>query len=155
MTLKSETEEEFRRWKLELGVFDLEFVIWNFGHIALGNDELKYEPESPYYLCHWYSIPLRSRSMATSRSRRLNPHPVLKRFSVIRLPGSAFLFSRPLSRLTMNLFTREIFQIRLPFSPSSTSCTLFRMNNRFTSTMETDTCFPVRYVKEVESGGVF
>ena len=39
-------------------IWDLEFVIWDFGHIALGNDELKYEPESPYYLCHWYSIPL-------------------------------------------------------------------------------------------------
>jgi len=31
---------------------------------------------------------------------------------------------------------------------------LFRMNNRFTSTMEAETCSPVRYVKEVDQEGL-
>jgi hypothetical protein len=31
---------------------------------------------------------------------------------------------------------------------------LFRMNNRFTSTMEAETCFPVRYVKEIDQVGL-
>jgi len=31
---------------------------------------------------------------------------------------------------------------------------LFRMNNRFTSVMEADTCSPVRYVKEIDQGGL-
>jgi hypothetical protein len=31
---------------------------------------------------------------------------------------------------------------------------LFRMNNRFTSIMETDTCSPVRYVKEIDQEGL-
>ena len=30
---------------------------------------------------------------------------------------------------------------------------LFRINNRFTSTMEADTCVPVRYVKEIDQDG--
>jgi len=30
---------------------------------------------------------------------------------------------------------------------------LFRMRNRFTSTMEAGTCSPVRYVKEIDQGG--
>jgi hypothetical protein len=31
---------------------------------------------------------------------------------------------------------------------------LFRMNNRFTSTLEAETCFPVRYVKEIDQEGL-
>jgi hypothetical protein len=30
----------------------------------------------------------------------------------------------------------------------------FRMNNRFTSTMEAETCFPIRYVKEIDQEGL-
>jgi hypothetical protein len=32
---------------------------------------------------------------------------------------------------------------------------LFRMNNRFVSTMEAETCSPVRYVKEIDQEGLF
>ncbi len=31
---------------------------------------------------------------------------------------------------------------------------LFRMNNRFSSTMQAETCFPVRYVKEIDQEGL-
>jgi len=30
----------------------------------------------------------------------------------------------------------------------------FRMNNRFTATMEADTCLPLRYAKEIDQGGL-
>jgi len=32
---------------------------------------------------------------------------------------------------------------------------LFRMNNRFVSTMEAETCFPIRYVKKIDQEGLF
>ena len=49
---------------------------------------------------------------------------------------------------------KSLFQIQATFHSLQYLSTLFRMNNRFTSTMETDTCFPVRYVKEVDQEGL-
>jgi hypothetical protein len=40
----------------------------------------------------------------------------------------------------------EIYSVNLGF--------LFRMNNRFVSTMEADTCLPVQYVKEIDQDGL-
>ena len=49
---------------------------------------------------------------------------------------------------------KSLFQIHASFHSLQYLGALFRMNNRFTSTMETDTCFPVRYVKEVDQEGL-
>ena len=49
---------------------------------------------------------------------------------------------------------KSLFQIHASFHSLRYLGPLFRMNNRFTSTMETDTCFPVRYVKEVDQEGL-
>jgi hypothetical protein len=49
---------------------------------------------------------------------------------------------------------KSLFQIHASFHSLQYLGPLFRMNNRFTSTMEADTCFPVRYVKEVDQEGL-
>lgn len=49
---------------------------------------------------------------------------------------------------------KSLFQVRASFHSLEYLEPFFRMNNRFTSTMETDTCFPVRYVKEVDQEGL-
>jgi hypothetical protein len=49
---------------------------------------------------------------------------------------------------------KSLFQIHASFHSLRYLGPLFRMNNRFTSTMETDTCFPMRYVKEVDQEGL-
>ena len=49
---------------------------------------------------------------------------------------------------------KSLFQIHASFKSLQYLGPLFRMNNRFTSTMEMDTCFPVRYVKEVDQAGL-
>jgi len=49
---------------------------------------------------------------------------------------------------------KSLLQIHASFHSLQYLSPLFRMNNRFTSTMETDTCFPVRYVKEVDQEGL-
>jgi hypothetical protein len=49
---------------------------------------------------------------------------------------------------------KSLFQIHASFQSLQYLGPLFRMNNRFTSTMETDTCVPVRYVKEVDQEGL-
>jgi hypothetical protein len=49
---------------------------------------------------------------------------------------------------------KSLFQIHASFRSLQYLGALFRMNNRFTSTMEVDTCFPVRYVKEVDQEGL-
>jgi len=49
---------------------------------------------------------------------------------------------------------KPVLQIHASFHSLPYLGPLFRMNNRFTSTMEADTCFPVRYVKEVDQEGL-
>jgi hypothetical protein len=49
---------------------------------------------------------------------------------------------------------KSLLQIHASFHSLQYLGPLFRMNNRFTSTMEADTCFPVRYVKEVDQEGL-
>jgi hypothetical protein len=49
---------------------------------------------------------------------------------------------------------KSLFQIHASFHSLGYLGPLFRMNNRFTSTMETDTCLPVQYVKEVDQEGL-
>jgi Protein of unknown function (DUF3108) len=49
---------------------------------------------------------------------------------------------------------KSLFQIHASFFSLPYLGPLFRMNNRFTSTMEADTCFPVQYVKEVDQEGL-
>lgn len=49
---------------------------------------------------------------------------------------------------------KSLFQVHASFHSLQYLGPLFRMNNHFTSTMETDTCYPVRYVKEVDQDGL-
>jgi hypothetical protein len=48
---------------------------------------------------------------------------------------------------------RPLYQIQARVDSLHSPEFLFRMNNRFTSTMELETCSPVRYVKEINQGG--
>jgi len=48
---------------------------------------------------------------------------------------------------------KSFYQVR--FEISSVLGILFHMNNRFTSMVETETCAPVQYVKEIDQGGIF
>jgi len=49
---------------------------------------------------------------------------------------------------------KSLLQVQATFHSLQYLRPFFRMNNRFTSTMETDTCLPVRYVKEVDQEGL-
>jgi hypothetical protein len=49
---------------------------------------------------------------------------------------------------------RSLYQIQAHVNSLQYLGFLFRMNNHFTSTMEEDTCFPVRYVKEIDQEGL-
>jgi len=49
---------------------------------------------------------------------------------------------------------KSLLQIHASFQSLQYMGPLFRMNNRFTSTIEMDTLSPVRYVKEVNQGGL-
>jgi hypothetical protein len=49
---------------------------------------------------------------------------------------------------------KSFYQVRLQISSVALGL-LFRMNNRFTSTMEAETCVPVQYVKEIDQEGLF
>jgi hypothetical protein len=49
---------------------------------------------------------------------------------------------------------KSLFQVHASFQSLQYLGPFFRMNNRFTSTMEAETCFPVRYVKEVNQEGL-
>jgi hypothetical protein len=48
---------------------------------------------------------------------------------------------------------RPLYQIQAHVNSLPSLGFLFRMNNRFTSTMELETCSPVRYVKEINQRG--
>jgi hypothetical protein len=73
---------------------------------------------------------------------------------------SATRFGVPIFKATIKIDNesfhqgKSLFQIHASFQSLKYLGALFRMNNRFTSTMETDTCFPVRYVKEVDQEGL-
>ncbi len=49
---------------------------------------------------------------------------------------------------------KSLFQVEAFFHSLHYLGLLFRMSNRFTSTVETETCFPIRYVKEVDQEGL-
>jgi hypothetical protein len=66
--------------------------------------------------------------------------PIVK--ATIKIENESLAQGKPLLQVHA---TFHSFQYLGPF---------FRMNNRFTSTMETETCFPVRYVKEVDQEGL-
>jgi hypothetical protein len=73
---------------------------------------------------------------------------------------SATKFGVPIFKATIKIenesFHQEksFFQIHASFQSLQYLGPLFRMNNRFTSTVETETCLPVRYVKEVDQEGL-
>jgi hypothetical protein len=73
---------------------------------------------------------------------------------------SATRFGVPIFKATIKIDNesfhegKSLFQIRASFQSLQYLGPLFRMNNRFTSTMEVDTCFPVQYVKEVDQEGL-
>jgi len=48
---------------------------------------------------------------------------------------------------------KPIYRIQASIDSIRSPGFLFRMNNRFTSTIEGETCFPIRYVKEINQGG--
>ena len=49
---------------------------------------------------------------------------------------------------------KSLFQVHAFFHSLNYLGLVFRMNNRFTSTVDAETCSPIRYVKEVEQEGL-
>jgi hypothetical protein len=49
---------------------------------------------------------------------------------------------------------RSLFQVQAFFHSLKCLGLLFRMNNRFTSTIDAESCSPIRYVKEVDQEGL-
>ena len=49
---------------------------------------------------------------------------------------------------------RDLYRVQASVNSLNHLGFLFRMNNRFTSTMESETCVPVRYVKEIDQEGL-
>jgi hypothetical protein len=49
---------------------------------------------------------------------------------------------------------KSLFQVQAFFHSLHYLGLVFRMNNRFTSTVETETCSPIRYVKEIDQKGL-
>ena len=93
-------------------------------------------------------------SMACGDGQRASPGR--EKFFCIPQKNSAFPSLRPPSTLKMGPPPRAslsgqvhvvIFSVNLGF--------LFRVNNRFLSTMEAETCAPVQYVKEIDQDGLF
>ncbi len=66
--------------------------------------------------------------------------PILK--ASIKIENGSSEQGRPLYRVHASVDSLDYFGF------------LFRMNNRFLSTMETETCSPVRYVKEINQEGL-
>jgi len=50
---------------------------------------------------------------------------------------------------------KSLYQIHASVDSLQYFAWLFRMNNRFVSTMEAETCSPIRYVKEIDQEGLF
>jgi len=79
--------------------------------------------------------------------------------------GESFLFTArklgiPILRASIQLDNglqeqgRQLSRIHAEVRSLNPLGFLFRMNNRFTSTMEADTCLPLRYAKEIDQGGL-
>ena len=79
--------------------------------------------------------------------------------------GKSFLFTArklgvPILRASIKLAYglqeegRPLCQIHAAVRSVSSLGFLFHMNNRFTSIMEADTCSPIRYMKEIDQGGL-
>ena len=77
-----------------------------------------------------------------------------ERLSSIPGRGSAFLSSRPISGLKMDLSIKgkPVCQIQAHVDSVNLGF-LFRMNNHFTSVVEIESFTPIRYVKEIDQRG--
>ena len=80
-------------------------------------------------------------------------------------PGKVFLFTAkklgvPVLKASLHIENgpssqgKSLYQVRVEISSVNLGF-FFRVNNRFTSTIESDTCIPVQYVKEVDQDGLF
>ena len=96
-------------------------------------------------------------SIAYSDVRKQVPEPA-------RSSGKVFLFTAkkfgvPILKTSIEITNglsengRPLYQIQARVDSLHSVGFLFRMNNRFTSTMELETCSPVRYVKEINQRG--
>ena len=70
-----------------------------------------------------------------------------KKFGIPILKASLHIENGPPSQ------SKSLYQVRLEISSVNLGF-LFRMNNRFTSTVESDTCMPIQYVKEIDQDGL-
>jgi hypothetical protein len=66
--------------------------------------------------------------------------PILK--ATIKIDNGSIEYGRPFYQVHVNVDSLHYLGL------------LFRMNNRFTSTIEGETCSPVRYVKEIDQEGL-
>jgi hypothetical protein len=80
-------------------------------------------------------------------------------------PGKVFLYTAkklglPILKASLYIENgppsqgKSLYQVRLEISSVNLGF-LFRMNNRFTSTIESGTCMPVQYTKEIDQDGLF
>jgi hypothetical protein len=115
------------RWKLGIGILLFIGVVSGRGPLADSN-ERKQVPEH-----------LPGSGRVFSYTARKFGVPILK--ASIKIEDGSSEEGRPLYRIHAS-----ISSLQFGF--------LFRMNNRFLSTMQADTCSPVRYVKEIDQEGL-
>jgi hypothetical protein len=114
------------RWKLGIGVFLLIGAL-SGGEFFAYSDEWKQIPERPPGPGRVFSYTAKKLGV-----------PILK--ASIKIENGASQEGRPLY-----LIHASISSLQFGF--------LFRMNNRFFSAMQAETCSPVRYVKEIDQEG--
>ncbi len=114
------------RWKLGIGILLCAGVVSGGGFLAQ-SEERKQLPE----------LRPETERVFLYTARKLGV-PILK--ASIRIKNGSSEQGKPLYEIRAS-----VDSIQLGF--------LFRMNNRFFSTMQAETCFPVRYVKEIDQEG--
>ena len=115
------------RWKLAIGILLFIGVVSGRGFLAHSNEREQIPEQSP------------GAGRVFSYTARKFGVPILK--ASIKIENGSSEEGKPLYRIHAS-----IRSLQFGF--------LFRMNNRFLSTMQAETCSPVRYVKEIDQEGL-
>jgi hypothetical protein len=115
------------RWKLGIGILLFIGVVSGRGSLAYSNERKQGPEHAP------------GPGRVFSYTARKFGVPILK--ASIKIENGSSEEGRPLYRIHAS-----ISSLQFGF--------LFRMNNRFLSTMQAETCSPVRYVKEIDQEGL-
>ena len=114
------------KWEMRIKIFFLLITILLLGSIVHGAEQNRIE-EPRSGKCFIYT------------AKRFGV-PILK--ATIKIENGSIEHGKPLSQIYANVESLDFLGF------------LFRINNRFTSTIEKETCAPIRYVKEVDQEGL-